>query len=44
MTEFQKIQLLFSNFKKKFLDFQLESVEYSDTSSRKKYLIEKKSH
>ena len=26
----QKIQLLFSKFKKQFLNFQLESVEYSD--------------
>ena len=29
--EFQKIQLLFSNFKKQFLNFYLKSVEYSDT-------------
>ena len=26
----RKIQLLFSKFKKQFLNFQLESVEYSD--------------
>ena len=31
--EFQKIQLLFSKFKKQFLNFQLQNVEYSDTVS-----------
>ena len=31
MIEFQKIQLLFSEFRKKFLNFQSQSVEYSDT-------------
>ena len=29
--EFQKIQLLFSKFKKKFPNFQLQNVEYYDT-------------
>ena len=28
--EFQKIQLLFNKFKKKFLNFQLQKVEYFD--------------
>ena len=31
MIEFPKIQLLFTKFKKQFLNFQLQSVEYSDT-------------
>ena len=30
-TEFQKIQLVFSKVRKQFLDFQLESFDYSDT-------------
>ena len=30
--EFQKIQLLFSKLKKQFFNFQLQSVEYSNTS------------
>ena len=34
-TELQKIQLLFSKFEKQFLNFQLESVEYSDTCTWK---------
>ena len=29
--ESQKIQLLFSKFKKQFPNFQLQSIEYSDT-------------
>ena len=31
MIELQKIQLLFSEFKKQFFIFKLKSVEYSDT-------------
>ena len=31
INKFPKIHLLFSKFWKKFLNFQLQSVEYSDT-------------